>query len=241
MIPRGSGRARELSNPSFDWAASRPTVVRMGMRMFLVPFCAACFTLAAIDFAQAQTPDPRRGVQQQQPKKAEPKRSARPRPDPASQLNALFEALKLAPDAQLARQLEGRIDVALARSGSATADLLMSRAKSVIEAKDYDLSITILDSLIDLKPDFTEAYAQRATAHYFKKDLGRSLADLRVVVAREPRHYTALAGLGIILQDIGEDKRALDAYRRAMAINPHIQAIPEILKKLETKVEGRDI
>jgi tetratricopeptide (TPR) repeat protein len=211
----------------------------MWMRKFLIPLCAAFVAFAAINPAQAQQPDPRRGVQPQ--KKAEPKRSARPRPDPVSQLNALFEALKQAPDAQMARQLEGRIDAALARSGSATADLLMTRAKTVIEGKDYDLSITILDSLIDLKPDFTEAYAQRATVHYLKKDLGRSLADLRVVVAREPRHYTALAGLGIILQDIGEDKRALDAFRRAVAINPRIRSIPEMMKKLEVKVEGRDI
>jgi tetratricopeptide (TPR) repeat protein len=210
------------------------------MRKFLVPFCATFVALAAMHPAQAQNFHEKRGAQQQQ-KKAEPKRSARPRPDPTMQLNALFEALKLAPDAQMARQLEGRIDAALARSGSATADLLMTRAKTVIEGKDYDLSITILDSLIDVKPDFTEAYAQRATAYYLKKDLGRALADLRVVVAREPRHFTALAGLGIIFQDIGEEKRALDAFRRAVAINPHIQSIPEIMKKLQVKVEGRDI
>ena len=69
----------------------------------------------------------------------------------------------------------------------------------------------------------------------------RSLADLRVVVAREPRHYTALAGLGVILQDIGEEKRALEAYRRAVEANPHIQVVPERMKKLQVKVEGRDI
>lgn len=190
--------------------------------------------------AQAQSPsEPRRGAQPQ--KKAEPKRSARPRPDQATQLNAMFEALKLAPDAQLARQIESRIEAAFARSGSATGDLLMTRAKTVIDAKDYDLSITLLDSLIELQPNFTEAYAQRATAHYLKKDIGRALADLRVVVAREPRHYMALAGLGVIFQDIGEEKRALDAFRRAVAVNPHLQAIPEIMKKLEIKVEGRDI
>lgn len=213
------------------------------MRRFLIPLCAALVAFAAIDPAQAQaqsqSPDQRRGAQQQ--KKAEPKRSARPRTDPATQLNALFEALKLAPDAKLARELESRIEAALARSGSATADLLMSRAKTVIETKNYELSIEILDSLIDIRPDFTEAYAQRATVHYLNKDIGRSLADLRVVVAREPRHYTALAGLGVILQDIGEEKRALEAYRRAVEANPHIQVIPERMKKLQVKVEGRDI
>jgi Tfp pilus assembly protein PilF len=77
--------------------------------------------------------------------------------------------------------------------------------------------------------------------HYLKKNIARSLADLRVVIAREPRHYASLAGLGVILQDIGEDRRALEAFRRAIAINPHIQAIPELIKRLEVKVEGREI
>ncbi len=211
----------------------------MRIRPILISIFAAVVALAAVDNACAQTFQERRGAQQQ--KKPEPKRTAKPRPDPATQLNALFEALKLAPDATMARQIEDRIEAMLARSGSATADLLMTRAKTVSDAKDYDLSIKLLDSVVDLYPNFTEAYAQRATAYYLKKDLGRSLADLRVVVAREPRHYTALAGLGIIFGDIGEDKRALEAFRRAVAVNPHIRAIPEMMKKLEVKVEGRDI
>ncbi len=213
----------------------------MRVRHFLALFLAAAFLAAGLhDAAQAQSQtEPRRGVQQQ--KKADPKRSARPRPDQTTQLNAMFEALKLAPDAQIARQIEGRIEAALARSGSATADLLMTRARSRIEAKDYDLSVTLLDSLIELHPNFTEAYAQRAHVHHLKKDIGRALADLRVVVAREPRHYTALVGLGVIFQDIGEEKRAVDAFRRAVAVNPQIRSIPELIKKLQIKVEGRDI
>jgi tetratricopeptide (TPR) repeat protein len=129
----------------------------------------------------------------------------------------------------------------LSQSGSDTADLLMVRARGVIQAKDYDLSLELLDAIIELSPDFTEAYAQRASVHFFKKDIYRSLGDLRVVVSREPRHFTALAGLGVILQDIGEDARALDAFRRAVQANPHIRGIDQIIKRLEVKVDGRDI
>jgi tetratricopeptide (TPR) repeat protein len=161
--------------------------------------------------------------------------------DRAQRLDALFEALKAAPNARAAQAVESRIEAMLMQSGSDTADLLMVRARSVIEAKDYDLSLELLDSIVELSPDFTEAYAQRATVHYFKKDIYRSLADLRVVVAREPRHFAALAGLGVILQDIGEDKRALDAFRRAVQVNPHIRGISQIIKRLEVKVEGREI
>jgi Tfp pilus assembly protein PilF len=88
---------------------------------------------------------------------------------------------------------------------------------------------------------FTEAYAQRATVYYLKKETYASLADLRVVIAREPRHFAALAGLGVILQDVGENKRALDAFRRAVAQHPHIKGIPEMIKRLEIKDDGREI
>jgi hypothetical protein len=45
----------------------------------------------------------------------------------------------------------------------------------------------------------------------------------------------------MIMQDIGDDKRALDAFRRALAVNPHLEKVPELVKSLTEKVEGRDI
>ena len=74
-----------------------------------------------------------------------------------------------------------------------------------------------------------------------KKDYGPALADLQQVLSREPRHFGALSGLGIILQEIGDEKRALEAFRRAVAIHPHLDRIPDLVKKLSEKVDGRDI
>ncbi len=45
----------------------------------------------------------------------------------------------------------------------------------------------------------------------------------------------------MIMQDIGDDKRALDAFRKALAINPHLEKVPELVRSLTEKVEGRDI
>jgi len=61
------------------------------------------------------------------------------------------------------------------------------------------------------------------------------------VLAREPRHFGALSGLGIILQEMGDEKHALDAFRRALTIHPHLERVPELVKKLSEKIEGRDI
>ena len=74
-----------------------------------------------------------------------------------------------------------------------------------------------------------------------KKDYGHALADIREVLTREPRHFGALSGLGLILQEIGDDKHALEAYRRALAIDPHLEHIDDVVKTLREKVEGRDL
>ena len=48
-------------------------------------------------------------------------------------------------------------------------------------------------------------------------------------------------GLGMIMQDIGDEKRALEAFRKALAVNPHLEKVPDLVKMLSEKVEGRDI
>jgi Tfp pilus assembly protein PilF len=77
--------------------------------------------------------------------------------------------------------------------------------------------------------------------YYTKKDFGRALADIHEVLAREPRHFGALSGLGIILQELGDEKHALEVFRRALAIHPHLERVPDLVKKLTDKVDGRDI
>jgi Flp pilus assembly protein TadD len=74
-----------------------------------------------------------------------------------------------------------------------------------------------------------------------QKDYGKALADIRQVLKREPRHFGALSGLGLILQDVGDDKQALEVYRRALNLYPRMERIPDLVKTLQEKVEGRDI
>ena len=164
-----------------------------------------------------------------------------PKGDRSKNLDFLFEALKAAPDADAAKLVEGRIWALWLTSGSDTCDLLMTRVKTATDNKDSKLAIQLLDAIIELKPDYIEAWNRRATLHFANKDYGKSLADIRQVLAREPRHFGALTGLGVIMQEFNEDKFALEAFRRALAVNPHLQKVPDFIKGLTEKVEGRDI
>jgi tetratricopeptide (TPR) repeat protein len=163
------------------------------------------------------------------------------RGDRVQNLDFLFGALKAAPDAETAKGVEERIWALWFVSGSDTADLLMTRIKAAVEGKDLDLAIELLDAVVEIKPDYVEAWNRRATVHFLKKDYGASLADIRQVLAREPRHFGALSGLGMIMQELGEEKRALDIFRRTIELHPHIERIPDLVKSLTEKVEGRDI
>ncbi len=156
-------------------------------------------------------------------------------------LDFLFGALQAAPDNETAKAIEQRIWALWMHSRSDTANLLMTRVQKAIEDKDLDLAIKLLDGIVKIKPDYIEAWNRRATIYYMRKDYGRSMADIREVLKREPRHFGALTGLGLILQDIGDDKQALEAYRRALAVYPRIERVPDIVKTLRDKVEGRDI
>jgi tetratricopeptide (TPR) repeat protein len=161
--------------------------------------------------------------------------------NPVYTLNTLFDALKIAPDEGSAKAIEDRIWSLWMVSGSDTCNLLMSRVKNATDEKDYDLAVKLLDAVIDLKPDYVEAWNRRATIYYLKQDYAHSLADIAEVLAREPRHFGALSGLGMILQEIGDDKDALEAYREALAIDPHLENIPDVVRTLTDKVEGRNI
>ncbi|WGD53835.1 tetratricopeptide repeat protein [Bradyrhizobium sp. CB1650] len=164
-----------------------------------------------------------------------------PKVDRGKNLDFLFGALKAAPDEVSAKHVEARIWAIWLQTPSDTAALLMTRAKAAVDAQKIDVAIKLLDAVIKLRPDYIEAWNRRATLYYMQNDYGRSLADIQQVLMREPRHFGALAGLGMIMQEIGDERRALDAYRKALAINPHLEKIPEQVKALTEKVEGRDI
>jgi tetratricopeptide (TPR) repeat protein len=199
---------------------------------------------AALSYALISTlPARAEAVDPEPPKPIEPP-AALPKVqhgDKAHNLDRLFEALKVAPDDESAKYVENRIWAVWLATPSDTANLLMGRVKTASEAKDFDLAIKLLDAIIDLKPDYVEAWNRRATIFYMKKDFGRSIADIHEVLAREPRHFGALSGLGIILQEVGDEKHALEVFRRALAIHPHLERIPDLVKKLTDKIDGRDI
>ena len=211
-----------------------------GARICLTAVLLAATMAAAPVAAWAQDPRVAPPKNQKKPPEA-PAKLPKVSADKTRGLDFLFGALKAAPDEASAKHVEARIWALWMQTPSDTAALLMLRAKAAMDAQQIDVALKLLDAVVKLRPDYIEGWNRRATLYYLKNDYRHSLEDIEQVLVREPRHFGALAGLGMIMQDLGDDKRALDAFRKALAVNPHLDKVPELVKTLTEKVEGRDI
>jgi len=160
---------------------------------------------------------------------------ADPRTD---RLNTLFERLKAAPDGVAADSVATQIKQIWMHSGSATADLLLERADSALEQQNMPLCIEILDRLVVLDPDWAEAWNRRATVFYLMEDYRRAMSDIAETLKREPRHYGALSGMGLIFLHSGNKKRAYDAFERVLDLYPQLDTAKQAVEELRTDVEG---
>ena len=166
-------------------------------------------------------------------------RAAQPPSEPT--LDELFAKLAAAGTPEASRPVEHEILRRLHASGSDTIDLLLGWAMQAMQANAHGEALDILDRVVIMKPDFAEAWNKRATVHFMMKDYGKSISDIERTLALEPRHFGALTGLGFILRDVGEKDRAIEIFRRALAVHPQLKTIRDILTEMETEVAGRPI
>ena len=154
-------------------------------------------------------------------------------------LAQLYQRLGNAPDAEAAVPIIEVIERLWRVSGSDTVDLLMERAERLAKADDLDLALKIIDATVDIAPEQAEAWHLKAKVHYLKKDYGQAIADLRRTLSRDPRHYGAMNDLGVVLEAIGAKKEALEAYRKALKVNPFLVGTKQAVEGLAREVEGQ--
>jgi tetratricopeptide (TPR) repeat protein len=156
---------------------------------------------------------------------------------PPEVLDRLLGQLRQAENEAAAKAVEQAVWKAWMRSGSPTVDLLVQQAEKAMVDKQHRIAISILSAAIELEPEFPEVWNRRATAYYLDRQFEKSLADAERVLELEPRHFAALAGLGVLHREMGNQRAALQAFRRALAIHPFLAAARRAVKNLELEVE----
>lgn len=114
-----------------------------------------------------------------------------------------------------------------------------ARGAEALNRQDIEKAITHLEKAIGLSPDFAEAYNQRAIAYYLAERYEESIKDCHKVIGLMPLHFGALSGLGHAYLALGKMAEALQAYEKALQVNPHLECIAELVQELRGEM-GKD-
>jgi tetratricopeptide (TPR) repeat protein len=119
------------------------------------------------------------------------------------------------------------------RSGDAAIDRQMARGVQEIDAQDYKGAIATFSEIVRRKPEFAEGWNKRATVYYLAGEFGKSIADCGEVLKRNPRHFGALSGLGLVYTHLQRYEEALAWYRKALDVNPNMLGVEFNIKRIE--------
>jgi len=143
-------------------------------------------------------------------------------------------------DADVRERAERTLWAIWSRSGDDATDALFRQGLTLLHLGRAAASIAVWSRIIDTLPEFAEGWNKRATAYFMAGELERSLADCDEVLKRNPDHFGALSGIGLIHQQAGRLEPARDAFRRALAVNPNMDGVRSNLEAIErTLAESR--
>jgi len=160
------------------------------------------------------------------------------RADP--ELDRLFVQLEQAPSAEAAAPIQQAIMARWTDSGSPTVNVLLERATAAAAEGDSEMAEGFLDQATALAPDYAEPWRLRANIAYGAEDYAGAIDAIQETLKREPRHFGAMAGLGLIYEELGQHRHALEAFRAALVVHPHYEVALEGVRRLEPRVDGRD-
>jgi tetratricopeptide (TPR) repeat protein len=154
-----------------------------------------------------------------------------------SRLDELFMRLQTTADAQEAELIEGLIWTLWFQSGDPDTDRLLASGNDAMGAGRYDEALARFSRVIERDPTFVEGWNRRATLHYLMGNFDASVRDIQETLAREPRHFGALSGLGLINTALERWDSAVKAYEEALRVNPFLSGAGSNIEDLRKKLE----
>ena len=156
-------------------------------------------------------------------------------------LPRLFVALKATQSPGWARAIEDEITHIWAQSADPETQRLMEKGLTLMAEDEDEAALKAFDVVVVHAPDFAEGWNKRATVEVLLGDYKSSMADIARTLQLEPRHFGALAGLGQVELALGNKAAALDAFKQALAIDPHLGDVAEMAAHLTKELEGKPI
>ncbi|HEY1930612.1 MAG TPA: tetratricopeptide repeat protein [Acetobacteraceae bacterium] len=154
--------------------------------------------------------------------------------------NKLLDALKTAPNPQVAEVLEAQLQQIWLNEGTPAVTLLMTRGLREMKADADNDAIEDFGDALTLDPNLAEAYLQRAIARWQSGDTNGAIADIEATLKQDPRHFTAFETLSRIAEARKDWKGAYDAWQQLLVLDPQTPGGADRLKELKRKAFGEE-
>jgi tetratricopeptide (TPR) repeat protein len=156
-------------------------------------------------------------------------------------LDDLFRALRDTQDVGAASAIEVQIwDIWIANDNPEYFELMVSGIRHM-NANALGLALADFNRLIEIAPNYAEAWNKRATVYYLMQDYAASAKDIDKTLALEPFHFGALSGLGLVRLGEGRYLDARNAFQTVLEIYPAMPGIKHNLQELDNYLRNNSI
>lgn len=151
---------------------------------------------------------------------------------------ALVQALR-DPDSTVRSEAHDSLWAIWHRSGDPAIDALLAQGIALMQSGRLPESVAVFSDVITRAPAFAEGWNKRATAYYLMGELDRSLADCEEVVKRNPVHFGALSGFGLIYLQKEDLPKAAEYFEKALAVDPTLAQVEAVLERIREVLRQR--
>ena len=118
---------------------------------------------------------------------------------------------------------------------------MLAQGSTLMNNQMFKEALIIFDQIIDLDPEWAEAWNKRATVLYLVGEYQKSQNDIDQVLKLEKRHFGALAGQGLVNIELKNYEKAITSYKKAKEIYPSMKSPEIMIKKLKELIKRQSI
>lgn len=123
------------------------------------------------------------------------------------------------------------------KAGSAPQRLLLARVTKLNQMQHLHAALREVSRLTREAPWIAEGWNQQAIAHFGLADYLEAIRSCRQTLEINPYHFGAASGLGQCYLKLGDQVAALDAFRRAIALNPELEGVRANIRLLQRSLK----
>ena len=158
-----------------------------------------------------------------------------------NKLDKLFKELKIS-NSELTFKVEQKIwKIWSTHPKENKLTLMLSEGSGLVKKNQLNGAIKLFTKVIELDPNWAEAWNKRATVFYLLGEFQKSQDDIDEVLKLEERHFGALAGQGLVNIQLKNYEKAIMSYKKAQKIYPSMKSPKIMIKEIEELIKQQSI